>query len=284
LGFIELALALKFLSNADLVVQAGILKRELFIALWAAIFLGLTLYLFGFFRLPHDSPVQHLSVGRTLLAILSLTFTIYLIPGIWGAPLKLISGFPPPMFYSESPNGFGNASEIVVHNLAKEGVPEGADPEHCPHNLNCFHDYETGLAYAKKVNKPVMLDFTGWACVNCRKMEEQVWSDPEVLKILREDVVLISLYVDEKTELPEEEQKIVEIGGRKKKLKTVGNKWSYMQATRYGTNSQPYYVILNHKEEVLNGSAAYDPDVQKFKTWLTEGINKFHEEKTAESE
>lgn len=277
LGFIELALALKFLSNADLVLQAGWLKRELFLAIWIAIFGLMTMYLLGLFRMPHDSPVTELSIPRLLIAMVSLIFTIYLIPGMWGAPLKIVSGFPPPQFYSESPNGFGVASSnVITSNLTNVSeVPKGADPAHCPHNLNCFHDYNTGLEYAKKVGKPVMLDFTGWACVNCRKMEEQVWSDPEVLKRLREDFVLISLYVDEKQELPIEEQKEVEIGGKKKKIKTVGNKWSHFQASVYGNNSQPYYVIIDHNEKMLTEPAAYDPDIQKFINWLDKGKEAF---------
>lgn len=274
LGFLELAFAFKFLSNADLVVQAGLLKRELFIAIWIAIFALLTAYLLGFFRLPHDNEVNKISVTRMLTAALSLMFTIYLIPGIWGAPLKIISGFPPPMFYSESPNGLGG-SRIVSGTDGEEVV---GDPAHCPHGLNCFHKYDEGLAYARKVNKPVLLDFTGWACVNCRKMEEQVWSDPKVLDLLRNEVVLISLYVDEKLDLPEKEQIEVEIGEKTKKLRTVGNKWSYFQANRYNTNSQPYYVIIDHDENTLNGSAAYDPDIKKFYNWLLEGIQKFKKE------
>ena len=274
LGFLELALAFKFLSNADLVVQAGLLKRELFIAIWVGIFLLLTLYLLGIFKLSHDSELKNLSVTRLLFAVLSLVFTIYLIPGMWGAPLKLISGFPPPMFYSESPNGIGGIGVSATMNSGT-AIPKGADPKHCPHNLNCFHDYDEGLAYAKKVNKPVMLDFTGWACVNCRKMEEQVWSDPRVLERLNKDVVLISLYVDEKTELPKEEQIEVEIGGKKKKIKTIGNKWSYFQASRYATNSQPYYVIIDLKENQLIESAAYNPDIEKFIDWLDRGKQAF---------
>ncbi|MEQ8325463.1 MAG: protein-disulfide reductase DsbD family protein [Vicingaceae bacterium] len=274
LGFIELAFAFKFLSNADLVVQAGLLKREVFIAIWIAIFALLTMYLLGIYSLPHDSKSDRISVTRLVAAVFTLMFTIYLIPGIWGAPLKLISGFPPPMFYSESPQGLGGTTMIQA--AGSEGEIVG-DPEHCPHGLNCFHDYEEGLAYAQKVGKPVMLDFTGWACVNCRKMEEQVWSDPSILKILREEVVLISLYVDEKIALPESEQKEVMIGDKKKKIRTVGNKWSYLQADRYNTNSQPYYVILDHDEVTMNGSAAYDPDIPKFKSWLEEGISRFRE-------
>lgn len=277
LGFIELALALKFLSNADLVLQAGWLKRELFLAIWIGIFGLLTMYLLGIFRMPHDSPITELSIPRFLVAMISFIFTIYLIPGMWGAPLKIVSGFPPPQFYSESPNGIGGGSiGVTTSNYdATSEIPKGADPAHCPHNLNCFHDYATGFEYAKKTGKPVMLDFTGWACVNCRKMEEQVWSDPQVLKRLREDFVLISLYVDEKQELPLEEQKEVEVGGKKKKIKTVGNKWSNFQATVYGNNSQPYYVILDHNEKMLIEPAAYDPDIQKFINWLDRGKAEF---------
>lgn len=277
LGFIELALALKFLSNADLVLQAGWLKRELFLAIWIGIFGLMTMYLLGMFRMPHDSPMNELSIPRLLVAMVSFIFTIYLIPGMWGAPLKIVSGFPPPQFYSESPNGIGGRSfDVTTSNLhVNNDIPKGADPEHCPHNLNCFHDYTTGLEYAKKVGKPVMLDFTGWACVNCRKMEEQVWSDPQVLKRLREDFVLISLYVDEKKELPLEEQQEVEIGGKKKIIKTVGNKWSHFQASVYGNNSQPYYVILDHNEKMLIEPAAYDPDIQKFINWLDKGKTEF---------
>ena len=275
LGFLELAFAFKFLSNADLVIQAGLLKREIFLAIWIAIFMLMTFYLLGFYRLPHDSESKNLSVTRLMFATASLFFTIYLIPGLWGAPLKFISGFPPPMFYSESPNGVGAIATISQSALTDKSGEIVGDPDHCPHNLPCFHDYEEGLAYAKEAGKPVMLDFTGWACVNCRKMEEQVWSDPRVLKRLREDFVLISLYVDEKLKLPEEEQKEVMIGDKKKKLRTVGNKWSYFQASRYKTNSQPYYVLLDHKEEMLNEPAAYDPDIEKFIEWLDEGRKDF---------
>jgi thiol:disulfide interchange protein DsbD len=277
LGFLELAFAFKFLSNADLVIQAGLLKRELFIAIWIAIFGMMTAYLLGFFSLPHDSKSDKISVTRMVFAVFSLMFTIYLIPGLWGAPLKIISGFPPPMFYSESPQGLGGSANTMV--ISNEGGEMVGDPAHCPHQLNCFHDYDEGLAYAKEVGKPVLLDFTGWACVNCRKMEEQVWSDPSVLKILREEIVLISLYVDEDIPLPESEQVEVQIGKKTKKLKTVGNKWSYMQASRYNTNSQPYYVVLDHNEVTMNGSAAYDPDIPKFLKWLEEGITRFKSKK-----
>lgn len=277
LGFIELAFAFKFLSAADLVWQAGILQREWFIAIWIAIFTLLTLYLLGKFRMPHDSPLDKLSVPRLMLSIVSLFFVVYLIPGMWGAPLKLISGFPPPMFYSESPGGFGGSSAKVVSTISEE-IPEGANPEHCPHELNCFHDFEAGLAYAKKVNKPIMLDFTGWGCVNCRKMEEQVWSDPRVLSKLREEIVLVSLYVDERKELPKEEQFVSEVTG--KKIKTVGNKWSEFQVKHYQSNAQPQYIIINHESmKPLNGTTAYDPDIDLYLKWLEEGVDKFEANK-----
>ena len=265
LGFVELAFALKFLSTADLVWQAGILKREWFIVSWIAIFGLLTLYLLGKFRLPHDSPMEKIPVSRLFVAIFSLMFTIYLIPGLWGAPLKAISGFTPPMFYSESPEGFGGSAVTVA--TTSSDTPDGADPAHCPHGLNCFHDFETGKAYAEKVGKPILLDFTGWGCVNCRKMEEQVWSDPRVLSRLRNDFVLISLYVDERERLPESEQGISEITG--KKIKTVGNLWSEFQALHFQTNSQPYYVVIGHESmDALTEPAAYDPDIEKYIDWL----------------
>ena len=279
LGFLELALAFKFLSNADLVLQAGWLPRELFLAIWITVFGTLAIYLFGWIKLPHDSPLDGISVGRLLLALVVTIFTVYLIPGMWGAPLKVISGFPPPAFYSESPKGVGYKSAAVMTTGSADhaGLPKGAEPDHCPYNINCFHDYDQGLAYAKEAGLPIMLDFTGWACVNCRKMEEQVWSDPHVLEMLKGDFVLISLYVDEKTKLPEAEQYVSPTTG--KKVKTVGNKWSDMQIREYGTNAQPYYVVLDHNEKQLHEHAAYDPDIPKFVEWLERGRRIFKEGK-----
>lgn len=272
LGFIELAFAFKFLSTADMAWQAGLLKRELFLAIWIGIFLLLTVYLLGAFRMPLDSKNDKVSVTRLMFAIVFGSFTLYLLPGLWGAPLHLISGFPPPQFYSEQPN----QGTTVVHSTGAE-IPEGADPEHCPHGLSCFHDFDQGLAYAKKVNKPVMLDFTGWGCVNCRKMEEQVWSDQRVLKRLREEVVLISLYVDERIKLPEEEQYYSEI--LKSKVKTIGNKWSEFQAKNYKTNSQPYYVMIGHDDLTpLIQPTAYDPDIDYYINWLDNGVKAFEEQ------
>jgi cytochrome c biogenesis protein CcdA/thioredoxin-related protein len=274
LGFLELALAFKFLSQADLVLQLHILEREVFIAIWIAVFGALAFYLFGKIRLPHDSPLEYISVGRLGLGLIVLTFTIYMIPGLWGAPLNLISAFPPPQDYSESPYGVGftkvgGGSVSASH----DDLPEGAHLL-APHDIMAFHDYDTGLAYAKKVGKPVMLDFTGWACVNCRKMEQNVWPKPKVLNILKNDVVLISLYVDDKRKLEADE--IVESQLRPgKKLKYIGQKWSEFQTIRYKANSQPFYVLMDHNEENLIDPIAYTPDVDVYYDWLKEGVSKF---------
>ncbi|MFC4477270.1 protein-disulfide reductase DsbD family protein [Flavobacterium chungangensis] len=269
LGFLELALAFKFLSNADLVLQLHWLEREVFLAIWIGVFGMLAFYLFGKITLPHDSPLNHISVGRLGFGLIVLSFTIYLIPGLWGAPLKLISGFPPPMQYSESPNGLGVSgnSELEITG----SLPEGA--EHGPQNIITFHDYNKGMEYAKKVGKPVLLDFTGYACVNCRKMEELVWSDPKVLGVLNNDVVLISLYVDDKKELPENEQYVSETTG--KKIKTIGNKWSDLQIKTYKANAQPFYVIVDHDSSNLTEPSAYNPNIEEYFNWLQSGIKSF---------
>jgi len=269
LGFLELALAFKFLSNADLVLQLHIIEREIFLAIWIAIFGMLALYLFGKIRLPHDSKEDHISVGRLLTGLVALIFTIYLIPGLWGAPLKLISGFPPPLQYSESPDGIGGSNSGVRSN--DEGLPDGA--EYGPHDIIAFHDYEDGLAYAKKKDLPILIDFTGHACVNCRKMEERVWSEPQVLEILKNDLVLISLYVDDKRELPESEQYVSETTG--KEIESIGNKWSDFQISRYKANAQPYYVLIDHNEEMLTAPSAYEPDAEEYHKWLEKGIGNF---------
>lgn len=270
LGFLELALAFKFLSNADLVLQAHLLEREVFLAIWIAVFGALAFYLFGKITLPHDSPLTHISVGRLSLGLLVLSFTIYLIPGLWGAPLKLISGFPPPMTYSESPYGVGNSKGGGTGD-AHAVLPDGAHLG--PHDLVAFTDYEKGMAYAKSVNKPVLLDFTGFACVNCRKMEDYVWSKPEILSILKEKVVLISLYVDDKRELPENEKYTSKETG--KEIKTIGNKWSDFQITHYKANAQPYYIILDTEATRLTEPAGYTPNSEEYKAWLEDGIAKF---------
>lgn len=271
LGFLELALAFKFLSNADLVLQAHVLEREVFIAIWIAVFGALALYLFGKIRLPHDSALDHISVGRLSLGLLVAAFTIYMIPGLWGAPLKLISGFPPPMHYSESSYGVGYTKLSDSGGSPETALPEGAHLG--PHDIIAFLDYEVGMEYARKVNKPVMIDFTGHACVNCRKMEERVWSDPRILPVLKNEVVLISLYVDDKRDLPEEEQYTSKIDG--KKVRTIGKKWSEFQIEKYQANAQPYYVLLDHQGNNLNEYSAYNPDVEEYLAWLREGIDNF---------
>lgn len=272
LGFLELALAFKFLSNADLVYDMHWLERETFLAIWIAVFGALAFYLFGKIRLPHDDAIEKISVGRLVLALLTLTFTIYLIPGLWGAPLKLISGFPPPLHYAESPYGVGFSKQPPISfNGEQQKLPEHAHLG--PHDIISFDNYDHALAYAKEVGKPLMLDFTGKACVNCRKMEDYVWSDPAVMEVLKNEVVLASLYVDFKEELPKEQQYISEHTG--KKIRTVGNKWSEMQTVKYKTNTQPYYVILNPEtEEMQHTPYTYNSDVEKFHNWLKEGVSK----------
>ncbi|GAB1308457.1 thioredoxin family protein [Urechidicola sp. KH5] len=274
LGFLELAFAFKFLSNADLVYQLHWLEREVFLAIWIAIFGALSLYLFGKIRLPHDSPITHISVGRLCLGLLSLSFTLYMLPGLWGAPLNLISAFPPAQHYAESPYGVGFTKlGEGVGGASHAEVPEGAHLM-APHNILAFNDYDLGLAYAKKIGKPVMIDFTGHACVNCRKMEQNVWAKSKVLNVLKNDVVLISLYVDDKRQLPEDE--VVDSKLRPgKKLKYIGQKWSELQAVKYKTNSQPYYVLMDHNEENLIDPVAYTPDVDEYYNWLKQGIANF---------
>ncbi len=269
LGFLELALAFKFLSNADLVLQLHLLEREVFLAIWIAIFGTLALYLFGKITLPHDSPLTHISVGRLSLGLLVLTFTMYLIPGLWGAPLKLTSGYLPPIEYSESPFGIGQNSASV----SKEALPGGA--KFGPHGIVVFEDYEKGLAYAKSVNKPIMLDFTGRACVNCRKMENNIWGDNAILPILKNEVVLISLYVDEDIDLPKKNQFISKNGSE---IITVGDKWTDLMISKYKTNTQPLYVITDLEGNNLNATTptiSYTPDVKVYKDWLKSGVSNF---------
>ena len=273
LGFLELALAFKFLSNADLVMQGHFLERELFIAIWIGIFLVLALYLFGFIRLPNDGDIKYLSVSRSLLATTVLIFVMYLIPGLWGAPLKLISGFPPPMSYSESPSGIGFSSNDNYSKNTNENTHSG------PQGLPVFHDLDEGLAYAKSVNKPTFLDFTGHACINCRKMEEKVWGEEDVINILRDSVVIISLYVDDKRELPEDQHSEQEIApGKIINVTTIGDKWSAYQAKTYKSLSQPYYRMLDKNgDDLSNGSADYlnHGNRQDFLQWLRTGLKQF---------
>jgi thiol:disulfide interchange protein DsbD len=202
------------------------------------------------------------------MAIFVTLFTIYLIPGLWGAPLKIISGFPPPMTYSESPNGIGTSSSNTTTTI---DLPEHAHSG--PHGIIAFHDYEDGLAYAKQINKPILLDFTGYACVNCRKMEDYVWSDKKILSILKNEVVLISFYVDENIDLPKSEQFISKSTGSE--IVTVGDKWTDFMITKYKTNTQPLYVLINLDEQNLNKPISYTPNINDYLAWLKDGVSKF---------
>ena len=272
LGFLELALAFKFLSNADLVLDLHILERETFIAIWIVIFGMLTMYLLGKLKLAHDSDLKHISVGRLFMAIVTGAFTVYMIPGLWGAPLKLISAFPPPQEYSESPYGVGYTLGGAAEVHKEEGQHLG------PQGIMAFHDYEEGLAFAKSVNKPVMLDFTGKACVNCRKMEQGVWSDSQIKSILKNDVVLVSLYVDDRKKLAEEDQYVTTLAGKTKKVRTIGDKWMVLEANTYKTNSQPYYVMLGSNGKPLLENANYQDygTIDLFKDWLSRGLAAFN--------
>jgi thiol:disulfide interchange protein DsbD len=255
LGFLELGLALKFLSNADLVANWGFFKRELFLGAWVLIALLMSLYLFGAYRIYRQGPKQKLSAGRLIFGILSTVFTLYLILGLFRAiPLKMLSGFPPPDFYSV----FEQESD-------------------CPLGIDCFKDFEAGMAYAREVNKPVLLDFTGWACVNCRKMEENVWSEPDIYPILKEDVVLISLYIDDRRELPENEQFEYQFdSGRIKTIETVGQKWGTFQTVNFGAASQPYYVMMSPEMELLN-PAIQNTDREGYRQWLESGLEAYRQ-------
>lgn len=253
LGFLELALAFKFLSNADLVGHWGLLKREVFIVIWILLFLLMGLYLFRAYRFPHDGPKQKLSGTRMGVGIVSFAFALYLLLGVTKVTdLKLLSGLPPPDFYSI----FEQESD-------------------CPLGIDCFKDFESGVAHARLVNKPILLDFTGWACSNCRKMEENVWSDPEIYSLLKEDYVLISLYVDDRESLPNEQQFDYQFdSGRVKTIKTIGEKWGTFQTLNFGAASQPYYVLLSPDMEVLN-SAIQTTDKSTYKDWLQQGLVSF---------
>lgn len=271
LGILELAFALKFLSNVDLAYHWGILDREVFLVLWIALFLMLSLYLIGIIRFSHDSPVQFLSVSRLFFAIAAFSFTFYLVPGLWGAPLKAVNAFLPPM----STQDFDlTSAQYHQGPAAVSATPKKyGNLFHCPHGIDCFFDLEEGLAYAKTVNKPVMIDFTGHSCVNCRKMEASVWVDPTVLSMLKNDYVLISLWVDDKTALPKEEQYVSTFSG--KKINEVGKKWSDLQASTFNINSQPYYVLMDHDQSLLVPPQAYNLDIANYVDFLQSGLAAF---------
>jgi thiol:disulfide interchange protein DsbD len=275
LGFLELALAFKFLSIADLVYHWGILDRDIFLAIWIVIFSALGLYLLGKIRLPHDSKMEHLSVPRLLLALVTFAFVIYMIPGLWGAPLKLLSGYLPPITTQQfSLTGSTATNESTTSST--EVVLYG-DLLKIPHGIPGYFDYEQALAAAKREGKPLLIDFTGHGCVNCRKMEENVWVDPQVIKRLKEDFVMVALYIDERLELPESKWYTSSYDGKEKK--TLGKQNADFQITRFNNNAQPYYVILDHQEQLLAMPRGYDTDIASFVSFLDGAKAKFQAKK-----
>ncbi len=275
LGFLELALAFKFLSIADQVYHWHILDREVYIAIWIVIFALLGLYLLGKLRLPHDSPLEYIGVPRLMLAMLTFVFVVYLIPGMWGAPLKALSGYLPPMsshdfdlvrMTREGGGAAGDKSKL-------DEIPRFSEFLHFPHGIQGYFDYDQALAAAKRQDKPLFIDFTGHGCVNCREMEARVWSDPRVLERLKEDFVLVALYIDERYTLPESEWYTSTYDGKVKS--TIGKQNADFQITRFNNNAQPYYVILDHEEELLVKPKAYDTNIQNFIDFLEEAKSAF---------
>jgi thiol:disulfide interchange protein DsbD len=258
LAFVELALAFKFLSNADLVMHWGILKREIFFAVWILIGLGLTLYLFGVLRLPHDYKGMKISRGRKILGVLTLIFTLYLIPGVTSskyANLKLLSGFPPPLTYSI----YGK------DNVLNKGL-----------EANVINDFDKALQLSKEQHKPILIDFTGWACVNCRKMEENVWTQPEVYNYIKNNYILVSLYVDDRQLLPVEQRFTYKTStGYDKEIKTQGDKWATFQEENFNKASQPLYAIVDNNERLMNHPVGYTPDAKEYLKWLQCGKETF---------
>lgn len=252
LGFIELAFALKFLSVADLAYGWGILDRETFLALWIVLFALLGVYLLGKIKFPHDDDNEKTGVVRFFMALASLAFAVYMVPGLWGAPLKAISAFAPPMQTQDF-----NLYEKEVHAQ--------------------FNDYDAGMEYALANGKPVMLDFTGYGCVNCRKMELAVWTDPRVHQLLTKEYVLITLYTDDKTKLPAP-IKVME-KGKERTLRTVGDKWSHLQVSKFGAIAQPFYVLLDNAGKPLNKSYAYDENIRKYIEFLETGLTNYEKRK-----
>lgn len=301
LGFLEIAFAFYYLSKADLIDGEAFISREMFIAIWIMIFGSLTLYLLGFIKFSHDSDLKHLSVSRFSLALITGVYTIYMIPALWGGPAKLMFGMPPDVNHAESQYGIGNSfyennvselmdeieilQKLIIQSSNGEINEQDFDLQKKlqesrvlgPQRIKVFKNYEDGLKYAKVVKKPIMLDFTGHACVNCRQMESNIWSDAEIKRILKDELVVISLYVDETNKLPKEEQYEIKLAGKTKKVRTIGDKWMVFQAEKYGNNSQPYYVFLDTSEKQLIENANYQDygSVHLFKDWLNRGLEAF---------
>ena len=271
LGFLELGLALKFLSTADLAYHWGILDREVFLSIWIVLAILLGVYLLGKIKFAHDSDLAYVSVPRLFFATASFVFAVYLVPGLWGAPLKAVSSLVPPLSTQDFVIGAASNSS------SKETLAQPkkySDFLHIPHNIDGFFDYEEALAHAKTVNKPLFLDFTGHGCVNCREMEAKVWSDPRVLKKLKEDYIVVSLYTDDKTALPEAEH--FESDVLKRKVTTIGLKFQHLQASKFQTISQPYYVLLDLEEkELVSPPIGVEYDIEKYLAYLNKGLTEF---------
>jgi cytochrome c biogenesis protein CcdA/thioredoxin-related protein len=289
LGLLEIAFSLKFLSNADLVGlhikwlhfhingPMGILKHEIFIAIWTVMFILIGLYLIGKLKFSHDSDFKYLSITRLVFAIFAFSFALYLLPGMFGAPLKLLSGFPPPATYSEGWNissGNTNKSGTDAKTVVKAGPQHG-----CPDNLNCYHDYDEAVAIAKQTNKPIMIDFTGNTCVNCRKMEENVWSDPAIFNIINNDYILVSLYVDDQNELSDDKKTISKFDDSK--IETYGDKWTDMETNLYKSNTQPLYILIDANGNMLADKRGYTPDIEQYKQFLESGVSNYKSKSTS---
>jgi Thiol:disulfide interchange protein len=294
LGFVEVALGFKFLSVADQTYHWHLLDREVYLGIWIVCFAMLGFYLLGKIRFKNDDPVESIGVGRLILSIITFTFVVYMIPGMWGAPLKALSGYLPPQQTLDfdlkriNQENADKVIEFIQQNV--KAVPAGQQEQqakptaelcesprfndifHLPHGLKGYFDYEQALACAKAQNKPLYVDFTGHGCVNCREMEANVWSDPRVLKMLREDYIIVALYVDDKTKLPEEEWVM---GGDGKMKKTIGRKYADFQISKFGTNAQPYYCLMGHNGELLHEPRAYNLDKDGFVQFLKEGLENF---------
>jgi thiol:disulfide interchange protein DsbD len=278
LGFLELALALKFLSIADQVYHWGILDREVFLAFWIVIFSLIGFYLLGKIKLASDPDTTKISVPRTILAIFTFAFVIYLLPGMFGAPLKSLAGYLPPQTTQDFDLNRASTGLLAADKQELTEKPKYSEFLKLPHGLQGFFDYRQGLAYAKKVNKPVFIDFTGHGCVNCREMEARVWSDPQVLSTLANEYVVIALYVDDKYELPQSDWYTSTYDNKVKR--TIGAQNADLQITRFNNNAQPFYVLLNHNSEKLAEPKAYDLNADKFLTFLQEGVTQFRQEKS----
>lgn len=289
LGFLELALGLKFLSIADQTYHWGILDREVYLALWIVIFFLLGLYLLGKIKFAHDSEIKYLSVPRLMFSIITFSFVVYLIPGMFGAPLKALSGYMPPMHTHDfdlnkmiRDNSSLATGSYMGNKMAQNDMcetPKYHDKLHLPHGLQGYYDFEQGLSCAKSLDKPIFIDFTGHGCVNCREMEANVWSDPRVLRILQEEYLIIALYVDDKTTLPEEDWVTSTYDGKVKK--TIGRKYADFQVTKFNVNAQPYYVLMGHNNEVLVQPRAYNLNVDEFVNFLEQGVKNFRDGKFA---